>query len=183
MRWQAGGGGRTFSVGTVGSFASGDEAPSSGATFGTVPRAVVVDGIRGIAHAMHTVAAVGLMCDPRDLGHVLGERTGEGEHPQKGDADGAGFDPTIFLYDHVPGGVGLATRLFEDRESLLRRTRELIESCPCDGGCPACIGASMVPPPPGMPTVDPDVVRAPTGYDLKRVGLELLARVGVVRVH
>jgi DEAD/DEAH box helicase domain-containing protein len=175
----------TFAEGTVRSLAESAAGASSGATFGTVPRAVVVDAVRGIAHAMHTVAAVGLMCDPRDLGHVLGERTGEGEHPQKGDADGAGFDPTIFLYDHVPGGVGLAPRLFQDREALLRRTRALIDDCPCDGGCPACIGAGTPPPPTGSgaPLADPDLIRRPTGYDLKRVALELLARVGVTRMH
>jgi DEAD/DEAH box helicase domain-containing protein len=132
---------------------------------------------------MHTVAAVGLMCDPRDLGHVLAERTGEGEHPQKGDADGAGFDPTIFVYDHIPGGVGLAPRLFSDREIVLRRTRALIEDCPCQGGCPACIGVVMPAPQANGPMVDPDLIRRPTEFDLKRVAIELLTRVGVSRVH
>jgi DEAD/DEAH box helicase domain-containing protein len=176
----------TFAEDTVRSLASSDELVMSGQTFGAVPRAVVVDAIRGIANAVHTVAAVGLMCDPRDLGHVLGERTGEGELPQKGDADGAGFDPMIFVYDHIPGGVGLAPRLFADREIVLRRARALIEDCPCAGGCPACIGA--VPPAPpahtqNVPLLDPDLIRRPTEFDLKRVAIELLARVGVSRVH
>jgi len=177
----------TFAEDTVRSLAASDELVTSGETFGSVPRAVVVDAIRGIASAMHTVAAVGLMCDPRDLGHVLGERTGEGEHPQKGDADGAGFDPTIFVYDHIPGGVGLAPRLFQDREVVLPRPPPPIEACPCSGGCPACIGAVMPAPEPvrgtSVPLLDPDLIRRPTGYDLKRVAIELLARVGVSRVH
>ena len=216
----------TFAEDTVRSLASSDDLVMSGATFGAVPRAVVVDAIRGIANAVHTVAAVGLMCDPRDLGHVLGERTGEGELPQTGDADGAGFDPTIFVYDHIPGGVGLAPRLFADRELVLRRARALIEDCPCAGGCPACIGAVPPAPPalgpggagsspplpparalaelapsllPGelrspaagrpaqsrtsQPLLDPDLIRRPTEFDLKRVAIELLARVGVSRVH
>src|SRR5690606_32210976 len=37
-----------------------------------VSRALVIDALRGIANAMHLVAAVGLMCDPRDLGQSLG---------------------------------------------------------------------------------------------------------------
>jgi DEAD/DEAH box helicase domain-containing protein len=106
-----------------------------------VPRAVVVDALRGLGNAMHLAAAVGLMCDPRDLGKTLGDRSGDGELPGKGDPSGGGFDPTIFLYDHVPGGVGLAPRLFESRELLLRRARAMIETCPCEEGCPACIGA------------------------------------------
>jgi DEAD/DEAH box helicase domain-containing protein len=184
----------TFSEETVRSIASSDElvmAGSESGGFGSVPRATVVDAIRGIGNAVHTVAAVGLMCDPRDLGHVLGERTGEGELPQKGDADGAGFDPTIFVYDHIPGGVGLAPRLFADRELVLRRARALIEDCPCAGGCPACIGAALPAPPalgPGgagrpQALLDPDLIRRPTEFDLKRVAIELLARVGVSRVH
>lgn len=173
----------TFAEDTVRSLAASDELVMSGATFGSVPRATVVDAVRGIGHAMHTVAAVGLMCDPRDLGHVLAERTGEGEHPQKGDADGAGFDPTIFVYDHIPGGVGLAQRLFADREVVLRRTRALIEDCPCQGGCPACIGVVMPAPQGTTPLLDPDLIRRPTEFDLKRVAIELLARVGVSRVH
>ncbi len=102
------------------------------------PRAVVVDALRGISKAMHTVAVAGLMIDPRDLGRTLGNRNEQSLPPGKG--HGRGFDPTIFLYDHIPGGVGLAPRLFEERESLLRRTRQLIDTCLCDEGCPACIG-------------------------------------------
>jgi DEAD/DEAH box helicase domain-containing protein len=141
---------------------------------------------------MHTIAAMGLMCDPRDLGETLGERVGEGELPQKGNnADGAGFDPTIFLYDHVPGGIGLATRLFEDRETILRRTRELIESCACDRGCPACIGAgeSMVPQPTTKPTdlttlhAQLEAQRVAAAFNLKKVATDLFDRIGVLRLQ
>ncbi|HHH30894.1 MAG TPA: DEAD/DEAH box helicase, partial [Polyangiaceae bacterium] len=104
-----------------------------------VSRAVVLDTLRGVGSAMHLVAAVGLMCDPRDLGQTLGDRSDE-DAPPSSERGGPGFDPTVFLYDHVPGGVGLAPRLFEEREALLLRTRALINSCPCERGCPACIG-------------------------------------------
>jgi len=51
-----------------------------------------------------------------------------------------GFSPTLFVYEHVPGGTGLAERIWEQREVLLARTLRLIETCPCPGGCPACVG-------------------------------------------
>lgn len=102
------------------------------------PRATVVDALRGLSKAMHVVGAVGLMVDPRDLGRTLGSRHEDEAPPGKG--QGPGFDPTIFLYDTVAGGVGLAPRLFEEREELLRRARYLIESCDCAEGCPGCIG-------------------------------------------
>lgn len=102
------------------------------------PRAVVVDALRGLSKAMHVVGSVGLMIDPRDLGRSLGSCKEDEDPP--GTGHGPGFDPTIFLYDTVAGGVGLASRLYEEREELLRRARHLIESCECEEGCPGCIG-------------------------------------------
>ncbi len=106
-----------------------------------VPRAAVLDALRGVSHAMKTVAVVGLMIDPRDLGRTVGDENGRSSATEKTPGGRlAKFDSTIFLYDSAPGGVGLATRLYEDREALLKGTLSLIERCPCDEGCPACIG-------------------------------------------
>jgi DEAD/DEAH box helicase domain-containing protein len=100
----------------------------------------VIDALRGLAQALHTVASVSLMVDPRDLGHTLGDRKGSEAQPSKGGPGGGGFDPTLFLYDRMPGGVGLAPRLFEQRHELLTRTLRLLQSCACDAGCPSCVG-------------------------------------------
>jgi DEAD/DEAH box helicase domain-containing protein len=105
-----------------------------------VQRPVVIDALRGLASAVHTVATAGLMIDPRDLGRTLGDRNDPDLPPSKDRSEGPGFDPTIFLYDVIPGGVGLAPRLFDEREVLLRRARVLIEGCACELGCPACVG-------------------------------------------
>jgi DEAD/DEAH box helicase domain-containing protein len=129
---------------------------------------VVVDALRGLSKAMHVVGAVGLMIDPRDLGRTLGSRSEEEGVPSKG--HGPGFDPTIFLYDTVAGGVGLASRLFEEREELLRRARHLIETCDCDEGCPGCIG------PDASGADDLDAAR-------KKLVLGILDAVGVSATH
>ncbi len=102
------------------------------------PRPEVIDGLRGLAHAMHTVAAVGLMADPRDMGRTVIDAA-DVTHSGKA-ADSVDFDPTIFLFDRVAGGTGLAHRLYEDREALLVRARHLLETCPCSAGCPGCVG-------------------------------------------
>jgi len=117
---------------------------------------------------MHVVGAVGLMIDPRDLGRTLGSRNEDDAPP--GTGQGPGFDPTIFLYDTVAGGVGLAPRLYEEREELLRRARRLIESCGCDEGCPGCIG------PDASGAEEPEAAR-------KRLVLGLLDAVGVSATH
>jgi DEAD/DEAH box helicase domain-containing protein len=116
----------------------------------TVPEAVVqaqpwarpevIDALRGFGHALHTVASVSLMVDPRDLGHTLGDKKDGDAAPSKGVSSAPGFDPTIFVYDRMPGGVGLAPRLFEQREELLLRTVRLLAGCSCEAGCPSCIG-------------------------------------------
>ena len=134
----------------------------------TEPRAVVVDALRGLSKAMHLVGAVGLMIDPRDLGRTLGSRNEDEVPPGKG--QGPGFDPTIFLYDTVAGGIGLASRLFEEREEVLRRARHLIESCECEEGCPGCIG------PDASGDDEPEAAR-------KRLVLGLLDAVGVSATH
>jgi DEAD/DEAH box helicase domain-containing protein len=47
---------------------------------------------------------------------------------------------TIFLYDNYPGGIGFSEPLFSMHDELLARTRELIDECPCESGCPSCVG-------------------------------------------
>ncbi|HSC85739.1 MAG TPA: DEAD/DEAH box helicase [Polyangiaceae bacterium] len=107
-----------------------------------VARALVVDALRGIGLALETVAALALMCDARDLSQTLGD--GETDtHAAGRDARAGqtgGLDPTLFLFDAQPGGVGLAERIYERAEELLSRTRSLIVGCPCNDGCPACVG-------------------------------------------
>jgi DEAD/DEAH box helicase domain-containing protein len=82
----------------------------------------------GLANALGNVAPLFLMCDPRDLGLLSEQRSKE-----------TGL-PTITIYDRVPEGLGFADRLFELRAELLHGARELIRTCPCREGCPACVG-------------------------------------------
>jgi DEAD/DEAH box helicase domain-containing protein len=123
-------------------------------------RAAVIDALRGIGRALEAVATLALMCDPRDLGTAMRE-------PQGNDAPSHGYDPTVFLYEHCPGGTGLSERIFEQREALLERAWRLISSCSCDAGCPACVG-------PAIHTEDALRSR-------KAVALELLSGDGPVR--
>jgi DEAD/DEAH box helicase domain-containing protein len=85
----------------------------------------------GLARVARTTGALLLMCDPRDLGvlaQVQAPFTGQ---------------PTLYLYDAVPGGVGLTERLFGLTDELIRACREAVDSCPCADGCPACVGPAI----------------------------------------
>ena len=50
------------------------------------------------------------------------------------------FEPNIYLYDKYPGGIGLSEPLYRMSEQLLDNARKLIENCPCQAGCPSCVG-------------------------------------------
>jgi DEAD/DEAH box helicase domain-containing protein len=89
------------------------------------------NGLAGLGNAFRTIASLLLMCDPRDLGVALTEDLSGGL---------LAWEPNLYLYDSYSGGVGLSAPLFRLSEGLLRRTKELIESCGCDAGCPACVG-------------------------------------------
>jgi len=95
----------------------------------------------GLARVARTTASLLLMCDPRDLG-VLAEV----QAPFTG-------RPTVYIYDAVPGGVGLTERLFTLIDPLVRACREAVDSCACADGCPACVGPAIEVGPRGKATV------------------------------
>ncbi len=74
-----------------------------------LPRVALVDGLRGVLRALELVATLALMCDPRDIGRTLDDGSSGGDGP-------GAFDPTLFLFDNVPGGIGLAARIYEEAE-------------------------------------------------------------------
>ena len=47
---------------------------------------------------------------------------------------------TIFLYDNYPGGIGQSQPLYQMTAQLLSGARDLISACPCESGCPSCVG-------------------------------------------
>ena len=119
-------------------------------------RLEVIDGILGLGYALHSMAALHLMCDPHDLNRCVGDRGAKWFLRLTRDSKGIYssfdtpdeipggnlnlFEPTLFLYDHYPGGIGLSHQLYEDSRILLEQTRRLIERCACRAGCPSCVG-------------------------------------------
>ena len=124
-------------------------------------------GMFGLLHALASVATLLLMCDGRDLGTAIGERP-PAPDPDGAVEVGAAhaaplppeaadfvpsrlrdaspssakefFEPNLYLYDAYPGGIGFSEPLFRVHDLLVQKTRELIAACPCDSGCPSCVG-------------------------------------------
>jgi DEAD/DEAH box helicase domain-containing protein len=50
------------------------------------------------------------------------------------------YDPTVFIFDAYPGGIGFSENLFDRHDELMRAVRSVIASCQCENGCPMCVG-------------------------------------------
>ena len=108
-------------------------------------------GMFGLLHALESIATLLLMCDGRDLGTSIGERPpSPGSEIEWEEAAGPEaiaalaekefFEPNLYLYDAYPGGIGFSEPLYRAHNILLAKTRELIAACPCENGCPSCVG-------------------------------------------
>jgi DEAD/DEAH box helicase domain-containing protein len=51
--------------------------------------------------------------------------------------------PTIYLYDDLPGGAGLATRVHSLGRPFFERVLAVVRGCGCTQGCPTCIGTDV----------------------------------------
>ena len=123
----------------------------------------VLGALAGVGFAMQHMASFLLMCEPRDLRRVIGDpyqewffqtetalgklksmthKAQETLSHEVGEDGEMVFQPTLFLYDAYPGGVGLSSYLFSFRNELLEGTLSLIEKCTCKKGCPSCVGPS-----------------------------------------
>ena len=83
--------------------------------------------IHALEHAAIAMFPLFALCDRGDIGGISIPL-----HPQTEKA-------AVFIYDGVPGGVGLAERGYEIIEELLAKVVELLEGCDCEEGCPACV--------------------------------------------
>lgn len=115
----------------------------------------IISGLCGIAYALRHMAAVMLMSEISDIDVVIGDINGEwfirqgraGKVVLLNDSDGEtlnreDMEPTIFLFDSYPEGIGLSDSLFHNHWELLKRAKKVIENCACKHGCPACVGPS-----------------------------------------
>lgn len=81
-----------------------------------------------VANALQSIAPLMVMCDPSDL-HVVPQI--KAVHNEQ---------PTIFLYDRYPGGIGLSDKVYEQMNDVLNQANQLLVNCSCENGCPSCIG-------------------------------------------
>lgn len=91
----------------------------------------IAAGLAGIAHLARNLAPIYCLCDASDIGADTQVRSPYNRLP------------SVFLYDTVPGGVGLAGKLFDRRERLIAACLDAVGRCECDNGCPGCVGPQV----------------------------------------
>jgi DEAD/DEAH box helicase domain-containing protein len=84
-------------------------------------------GIHALEHAMIGICPLFVLTDRNDFGGISTPF-----HPQVGES-------AVFVYDGIPGGIGLTQQAYEKGVDLFHQTRKLIKSCPCETGCPSCV--------------------------------------------
>ncbi|RME25660.1 MAG: DUF1998 domain-containing protein, partial [Candidatus Zixiibacteriota bacterium] len=87
--------------------------------------------LRGLANVLGQMAPLWVMCDRRDLRAISQVRAPFTEQP------------TIYLYENIPCGVGLSEKLFRESDRLFEATFKRLADCPCPSGCPSCVGPSL----------------------------------------
>lgn len=92
----------------------------------------IEEGLIGLTHALKNIVPMYVMCDPKDVFVVPQVKA---SHNDK---------PTIFIYDRYPGGVGLSEGIYLKINDILLETKNTIQSCPCESGCPSCIGTDIL---------------------------------------
>ena len=90
------------------------------------------EGMSGLRNLLITLLPLHVMCDRPDLGGIL-------------DSGNLGAQ-AIFLYDRYPGGLGYAERGYEIVDELIGAARRMVEDCPCEMGCPSCVGLPILRP-------------------------------------
>ncbi len=87
----------------------------------------LLSSLHAAEHSMIALLPLWAMCDRWDIGGLS-----TNIHPDTG-------EPTVFIYDGHPGGVGIAERGFEQFEGWVADTVRMLRGCPCERGCPSCV--------------------------------------------
>ncbi len=83
----------------------------------------------GLSNLIRNAAPLFLMCDRGDI--QVHNRLKDPYLKQ----------PALFIADNIPGGVGLAEGIYELKGKLITACIDVLDSCGCKNGCPACVGA------------------------------------------
>lgn len=92
-----------------------------------------VEGLVALKNVLINILPLFVMCDRQDIGGIV-ESSNTGR-------------PAVFLYDRFKGGLGFCEKAYGLLPKVMREALRVIEDCPCDSGCPSCVGLPILRPP------------------------------------
>ena len=91
----------------------------------------IKSGLNGLGYLMRTLAPIFLMCSSEDVDVYIDQNSK------------LFYDlPIVMLYDNIPFGIGLSQHMFRIFPKFLKELLEHVKLCPCQNGCPSCVGPS-----------------------------------------
>jgi DEAD/DEAH box helicase domain-containing protein len=92
-----------------------------------------IEALCGLRNLMLAALPSLAMCDRRDISGMV-ESANLGR-------------PNIVIYDRYLGGLGFSQQGYELLETWLEMCGQIVRECPCEGGCPSCVGLANLRPP------------------------------------
>lgn len=92
-----------------------------------------IEALMGVRNLMLAALPSLAMCDRRDISGMV-------------DSANLGI-PTVMVYDRYPGGLGYALQGYEMMDVWLDMCTDIVAGCPCQEGCPSCVGLANLRPP------------------------------------
>ena len=86
-------------------------------------------GLRAIGYATRLLLPLFVTCDTLDLSHSVGSQNSPWH--------------VVFIYERHPHGLGFTERAYELLHRILPAVLDTIRRCPCQDGCPCCVGKPL----------------------------------------
>jgi len=86
-------------------------------------------GLRGIGYATRMLLPLFITCDALDFSHSVGSVNSEWN--------------AVFIYERYPLGLGFTEKAYERLHEIMPTVLDNVRSCPCDQGCPCCVGKPL----------------------------------------
>jgi DEAD/DEAH box helicase domain-containing protein len=104
----------------------------------------------GLEQLLRIGAPFVVPCDRHDLGTLTSLRP----------------PATVYLYETVPGGIGVAEKALQVWPTVVETAIAIAERCPCKHGCPSCLVPPRLPPGFGEPKKAPAITIAHRFLDI-----------------
>ena len=87
------------------------------------------NGLRGVGYATRMILPLFVTCDTADFSHSVGSANSPWN--------------SLFIYERFPHGMGFTEKAFGVLHLILPAVLDAIRSCPCEEGCPCCVGKPL----------------------------------------